>query len=124
MLIIITGNLLRSRGFYSERDIKTLTKTLYWVILPPLLIRTTFISGREVFGRSIFLSVLPLRIHPDDRHSSRRKLVFLYHRDNRERIAVSVFSSIRANNIYLGFPVIMLAMGETGLKDAPPYTLP
>jgi Predicted permeases len=38
-----------------------------------------------------------------------------------ERIAVSVFSSIRANNIYLGFPVIVLAMGEAGLKDASIY---
>lgn len=120
MLIIITGNLLRSRGFYSERDIKTLTKTLYWVILPPLLIRTTFISGREVFVQIdlliglTFAYILTISI-------AAAGAVFLYHRDNRERIAVSVFSSIRANNIYLGFPVIMLAMGETGLKDASIY---
>ncbi len=120
MLIIITGNLLRSRGFYSERDIKTLTKTLYWVILPPLLIRTTFISGREVFVQIdlliglTFAYILTIGI-------AAAGAVFLYHRDNRERIAVSVFSSIRANNIYLGFPVIMLAMGETGLKDASIY---
>lgn len=120
MLIIITGNLLRSRGFYSERDIKTLTKTLYWVILPPLLIRTTFISGREVFVQINLLLGLTLAYILTIGIAA-AGAVFLYHRDNRERIAVSVFSSIRANNIYLGFPVIMLAMGEAGLKDASIY---
>ena len=120
MLIIITGNLLRSRGFYSEMDIKTLTKTLYWVILPPLLIRTTFISGREVFVQIDLLIGLTLAYILTIGIAA-AGAVFLYHRENRERIAVSVFSSIRANNIYLGFPVIVLAMGEAGLKDASIY---
>lgn len=53
MIIIITGNLLKARGFYSKNDIDTLTKTLYWVILPPLLFRTTLESGREIqIGRA------------------------------------------------------------------------
>ena len=120
MLIIITGNLLRSRGFYSERDIKTLTKTLYWVILPPLLIRTTFISGREVFVQINLLIGLTLAYILTIGIAAAGS-VFIYHRGNPSRIAVSVFSSIRANNIYLGFPVIMLAMGEAGLKDASIY---
>ena len=120
MLIIITGNLLRARGFYSESDIKTLTKTLYWVILPPLLIRITFISGREVFVPLDLLIGLTLAYIITIAIAA-AGAVFLYHKGNRERIAVSVFSSIRANNIYLGFPVIMLAMGEAGLKDASIY---
>ena len=119
MLIIITGNLLRSRGFYNEEDIKTLTKTLYWVILPPLLIRTTFISGREVFAQIDFLIGLTLAYIITVAIAAAG--AFLYHKGNRRRIAVSVFSSIRANNIYLGFPVIILAMGETGLKNASIY---
>lgn len=120
MLIIITGNLLRSRGFYSERDIKTLTKTLYWVILPPLLFRTTFISGREVLVQLDLLTGLALAYIITIAVAA-AGAVFIYHKGNRERIAVSVFSSIRANNIYLGFPVIMLAMGEAGLRDASIY---
>lgn len=60
MMIIITGNLLRKYGFYSANDIKTLTKTLYWVILPPLLFRTTFISGRELFSQPNLLISLNL----------------------------------------------------------------
>ena len=42
MIIILAGNILRSKGFYSSSDIAALTKTLYWVILPPLLFRTTY----------------------------------------------------------------------------------
>ncbi|MDD4159461.1 MAG: AEC family transporter [Synergistaceae bacterium] len=120
MMIIIAGNLLRSRGFYSESDIRTLTKTLYWVILPPLLVRTTFISGREVLVQINLLIGLSIAYMLTIGISA-AGAVFLYHRGNRGRIAVSVFSSIRANNIYLGFPVIMLAMGEAGLKDASVY---
>lgn len=120
MLIIITGNLLRLRGFYSEGDIKTLTKTLYWVILPPLLIRTTFISGREIFIQADLLIGLTLAYIITTAIAA-AGAVFLYHKGNSGRIAVSAFSSIRANNIYLGFPVIILAMGETGLRNASIY---
>jgi len=119
-LIIITGNILRSRGFFNENDIKTLTKTLYWVILPPLLTRTTFASGREIFSQMDLLIGLTLA-YIITIAAAAAGSVFLYHRNNRKRIAVSVFSSIRANNIYLGFPVIMLAMGDAGLRDASIY---
>ena len=77
MLIIITGNLLRSRGFYSERDIKTLTKTLYWVILPPLLIRTTFISGREVNLTAKEFDLLELLVKNENKVYSRENLLGL-----------------------------------------------
>lgn len=119
MIIIITGNLLKSRGFYNESDIKTLTKTLYWVILPPLLFRTTFMSGSEVLVQLDLLIGLTLAYVITIAIAAAGAV--MYHKGNRKRIAVSVFSSIRANNIYLGFPVIMLAMGETGLKDASIY---
>ncbi len=119
MIIIITGNLLKSRGFYNESDIKTLTKTLYWVILPPLLFRTTFMSGSEVLVQLDLLIGLTLAYVITIAIAAAGAV--MYHKGNRKRIAVSVFSSIRANNIYLGFPVIMLAMGEAGLKDASIY---
>ena len=43
------------------------------------------------------------------------------HKGDVRRTAVSVFSSFRSNNIYLGFPVIQLAMGEAGLHEASIY---
>lgn len=120
MIIIITGNFLRARGFYSETDVRTLTKTLYWVILPPLLIRTTFGSGKEVLSQGKFLAALTL-VYILTVVLAAVGAIFLFHKLDRARIAVSVFSSIRSNNIYLGFPVIMLAMGEEGLNYASVY---
>ena len=43
---------------------------------------------------------------------------FFVHRGDARRVAVSVFADFRSNNIYLGFPVIQLAMGEAGLHLA------
>ena len=46
---------------------------------------------------------------------------FFAHKGDIRRVAVSVFSDFRSNNIYLGFPVVQLAMGETGLHLASIY---
>lgn len=120
MIIIAAGNILRSRGFYSSSDISVLTKTLYWVILPVLLFRTTFISGREVLSQpNLLLAVNVCYIITIMLAWVCAALFF--HRGNSKRIAVSVLSSIRANNIYLGFPVVQLAMGEAGLHEASVY---
>ncbi|MDO5562051.1 MAG: AEC family transporter [Synergistaceae bacterium] len=120
ILIIITGNLLRRYGFYEAREIKTLTKTLYWVILPMLLFRTTFTSGREVLTQpNLFIASILAYIATLGfawLASSR-----IYHKGKPNTIAVSVMSSMRGNNIYLGFPVVQLAMGETGLHYASLY---
>ncbi len=119
MLIIITGNLLRSRGFYNDSDINALTKTLYWVILPTLLFRTTFISGREVLSQPNLL--LGITVCYVITIIIAWCCARFFHKGDAKRIAVSAFSSIRANNIYLGFPVIQLAMGEAGLNQASVY---
>ena len=120
MAIIITGNLLRKYGFYSESDIKTLTKTLYWVILPPLLFRTTFISGKELLVQSHLLISLNLCYIFSIAAAWTCAALFL-HRGDRKRIAVSAFACIRSNNIYLGFPVMYLAQGDIGLHNSSVY---
>ena len=43
------------------------------------------------------------------------------HKGDIRRVAVSVLSGFRSNNIYLGFPVVQLAMGEAGLHLASIY---
>ncbi|MDY9921164.1 MAG: AEC family transporter [Synergistota bacterium] len=117
MLIIITGNLLRSRGFYSERDIKTLTKTLYWVILPPLLFKTTFMSGMDIRNNPKILIAVFI--------SSLITMLFVwlvgniyFHKNNSKRLAVSVLASIRSNTIYIGLPLSYLVMGDVGFNYA------
>lgn len=117
MVIIIIGNVLRVRGFYSKEDLAALTKTLYWVILPALLFSTSYESGKELFRQpNLFIAanvcfVLTIAFAWAVSH-------FFVHKGDRGKIAVSALSAIRANNIYLGFPIIMLAMGEEGLRQA------
>lgn len=120
VIIIIAGNQLRARGFYSANDISALMKTLYWVILPPLLFRTTYIAGTEVLRQPNLLiaSTLCYIITIIAAYAGSRAFA---HKGDVRRTAVSVFSSFRSNNIYLGFPVIQLAMGEAGLHEASIY---
>lgn len=120
MLIIIAGKLLFIYGFYDKSQIKTLTKTLYWVILPALLFRTTYSAGREVMAQtglmlganicyliSVIVSWILGRC--------------IFHRGNSSRTAVTIMTSIRSNNMYIGFPVVELALGQAGLALASVY---
>lgn len=120
VIIIAMGNILKRRGFYSAADIAALSKTLYWVILPLLFFRTSYISGTELLTQpnlliSVNICYLTTII------ISWGFGVFFVHKGNIKRIAVSVLSGFRSNNIYLGFPVIQLAMGEAGLHLASVY---
>lgn len=120
VIIIAMGNILKRRGFYSAADIAALSKTLYWVILPLLLFRTTYISGTEVLTQpNLLISVNVCYIATIA--LSWGGAAFFAHKGDIRRIAVSVFSDFRSNNIYLGFPVIQLAMGEAGLHLASIY---
>ncbi len=120
VIIIAIGNILKRCGFYSDGDIAALSKTHYWVILPLLLFRTTYISGAELLAQpNLLIAVNVCYI---------ATLVIAWccsacfvHRGNMRRVAVSVMASFRSNNIYLGFPVIQLAMGEAGLHTASIY---
>ena len=120
MLIIITGNLLRRFGFYSASDVKVLSKTLYWVILPPLMFRTIFLSGTEVLTQVNLLIAITL-CYVVTIAAGWAGAALLYHRGDRRRVAVSAFAAMRSNNVYLGFPVMFLAAGEAGLHNASTY---
>ena len=132
VIIIAMGNILKRRGFYSAADIAALSKTLYWVILPLLFFRTTYISGTEVLTQpNLLISVNVCYIatialswggaaffaHKGDI----RRVAVSVHKGDIRRVAVSVLSGFRSNNIYLGFPVVQLAMGEAGLHLASIY---
>ena len=120
VIIIAMGNILKRRGFYSAADIAALSKTLYWVILPLLLFRTTYISGTEVLTQpNLLISVNVCYIATIA--LSWGGAAFFAHKGDIRRVAVSVFSDFRSNNIYLGFPVVQLAMGEAGLHLASIY---
>ncbi len=117
VIIIAIGNIAKRCGFYSEGDVAALSKTLYWIILPILLFRTTYISGAEVLNQCDMLIAVNMSYLLTMIISWVAAAFFVHKGDNR-RIAVSVFADFRANNVYLGFPVVQLAMGERGLHLA------
>lgn len=120
VIIIALGNILRRRGFYSDGDVAALSKTLYWVILPMLLFRTTYISGTEVLSQPNLLIAVNI-CYVATLAAAWLGAARFAHRGDMRRVAVSVLSDFRSNNIYLGFPVIQLAMGEAGLHLASVY---
>lgn len=119
MIIILTGNQLRALGFYNDGDISSLNKTVYWVILPPLLFRTTYKVGDEVLQHPNLLIACILCYFASLVVALVVSHIFCPY--NIKRAAVSAFASFRSNNFYLGLPIIDLAMGDAGLKAASIY---
>lgn len=120
VVIMALGNIMRHKGFYSEADIKSLTKTLFWIVMPALLYRATFVSGREILKQPGLLK--------GSHCAYIVTLLFVwvlghcfFHKKNIKRLATSVMGAIRGNNIYLGFPLVYLAMGDFGLQSASIY---
>jgi predicted permease len=120
ILIIALGMTLRATGFSTARSKEELTRVLYWIVLPALLFRTTYLAGGDMSGQgNLFLSAyaamfaLPLVAFLIS--------MFLTHRGNKKDQAVSTMSSSRSNNVYLGLPVCVLALGEPGMQAASVY---
>ena len=117
VFIIAAGNILRGKGFYNNIDIDTLMKTLFWVILPPLMVRSTYIAGKEVLSQPNLLiaSTICYLFSVIIAYFAASRFA---HKGNTKRIAVSAFASLRSNNVYLGFPVVEIALGTAGLHYA------
>ncbi|MDR3076390.1 MAG: AEC family transporter [Synergistaceae bacterium] len=117
ILVIALGMVLRAAGFMNEPDKDRLTKLLYWIVLPMLLFRTTYLAGGDVAQQgNLFIAnhaamlavqVVALLI-----------AVPLTHRGDRPRQAVSVMAAARSNNVYLGLPVCTLALQNAGTEAA------
>lgn len=119
MLIIILGMILKSSGFLDDRDRKVFMKLLYWVVLPALLFRSIYSAGGDISDQShLFfatyssLIIVPLLTIP---------VAYLIHKGDRKRIALAAMASARANNVYLGLPAVLLALGEAGAAPVSIY---
>ena len=120
ILVIVLGMALRATGFFDKHDRERLTKLLYWVVLPALLFRTTYLSGDEILRhKNLFYAtyttmlLMPLAAFLISR--------FATHRGDRGLQALSAMASFRANNIYLGLPAVTLASGAAGAEAASIY---
>ena len=120
MLLIIIGNLLYRYNFLSDEGVQTLTKLLYWVVLPALLFWTSFVSGHEILSNgSLFRAATFAYLTTAVVSWLASSLIF--HRGEPRKIAASIMASIRANNLYVGFPVVLMALGEAGIQQASVY---
>ena len=120
IIIICLGNFMKYKGFYTNIDVKSLTKTLFWIIMPALLYRATFISGKEILnqpgllkGSHLAYVITIILVWIFD--------YFIFYKKNTPKLATSVMAAIRGNNIYLGFPLVYLTMGDLGLEKASIY---
>jgi predicted permease len=120
ILVIVLGMALRATGFMTGHDRERLTRLLYWIVLPALLFRTTYLAGGDISGHgNMFLSAyaamaaLPL--------ITLLISAFVTHRGDRGRQALSVMAAARSNNVYLGLPASVLALGNAGMEAASVY---
>ena len=98
-------------------DNSNLEGILYWGVLPALIFRSIFYSGGFTgedinLFYAVYLSffIMPL-------------LSFLASpwKKNPARLGVSLLTCIRSNNIYMGIPVVSLAMGDVGVTAVSKY---
>lgn len=113
-LVMAVGFGVKKISLINEESIARISNLLYWVALPALLFRIIVNSDLGVISDPNFIKVLYvsffvvpftawLMIKFFDRHSDKK------------RMAVSVLTSLRANNVFMGIPVISMAIGEDGL---------
>ncbi|PIE54103.1 MAG: transporter [Dethiosulfovibrio peptidovorans] len=111
-IVMVVGWWLRRFQVLSSKGVEEMNRTLYWVVLPAILFRATVTVDPIHFTNFAFMAALygPFLILPVFAWGLARLRGF-----PRERLAVSVLVSVRGNNVFLGLPVITVALGEAGL---------
>ncbi|MDR1137808.1 MAG: AEC family transporter [Synergistaceae bacterium] len=126
VLVIMLGMALRASGFLKIQARDTLTRLLYWVILPPLLFRTTYLAGQgEIPDKNLFIAAYGVMFAVPLAAFFISSI--LTHKNDRIRLALATMAAARANNVYLGLPACILALGSEGMEAASLYlavTLP
>jgi predicted permease len=126
VLVSVVGTAMRASGFLKIQARDILTRVLYWIILPPLLFRTTYLAGKGASpDKNMFIAAygvmfaVPLAAFLIS--------YLLTHKKDRVRRALATMASARANNVYLGLPACAMALGSAGMESASLYlavTLP
>lgn len=117
--IALLGAALKRGGFLGEKDREWMTNLLYWVVLPCLLFRSMYLSGDYLPDdwNMLLATYAPFFLVPAIAIAA----PWSRHPRDRKRIALRAMSAARANNVYLGLPAVLLAMGEAGQEAASAY---
>lgn len=114
-IIIAIGYFFKRRGWLSSSTMREVNRFLYWLAMPCLLIRNIFSADMSIL-RDYWLPVLlnlPCLIVFFVSWS-----VGKFYREEPKRLSVTVMSSVRSNQIFVGFPIAFLAFGDAGLEAA------
>lgn len=112
--LMLTGAILRRAGFLRESDVHCMAKLVYWMISPAILFRAALRlemdwASQLNYAAAIFGSAIMIAVG-----------VYLFGRFVLKNagglvLPVSVLSSFRSNSIMVGIPVVMLALGDSGI---------
>lgn len=119
VFLVGLGYTLRSNGFFAEEDIPRLTRLLYWVIMPAQLFQTTLKNGGELFTSPnlFYATYASFLLTP----LAGLLLSCLLSPGNRDRMSFASLAGPRANNLFLGLPAVMIALGQSGVDLAGVY---
>ena len=121
-MIMLLGWFLKVKDIMNKDFIYKLNLIIYWVAIPALLFRMMLrcdinsISQMPLF-KSLYLAFILTPFLAWGLGILRTKLVGF----NEDRVPVSVLSSIRPNNIFMGLPVVSLLMGDPGVEAVSIY---
>jgi predicted permease len=117
--IIALGVFMKASGFMDDSDKERLTRLLYWVVIPLFLFRTTYLAGGDISGqKNLFLASYSTMLLVPAAALLASKLACP---GDRGLQALSAMMSTRMNHVYLGLPVVTLALGDEGVRAASIY---
>ncbi|MDR1579231.1 MAG: AEC family transporter [Synergistaceae bacterium] len=119
-LVILLGMALRTKGFFSLDDKDRLARLLYWVVLPVMFFRTTYLAGDSMISHfNLALAAYAAIVFTPA--SAFVIAAAITHKGDRMRQAISTMAAGRSNTVYLGIPACMLALGPEGAEAASLY---
>ncbi len=114
-LLIGLGALARRLGWADDRFVRDLNRVIFWFAIPALLLRLLGKADLVIRGAGEMIGVVVAATAA----TGLLALVYAWiRRENPSRLGVIVQAAIRGNLVYVGFPVIFAAGGETALTLA------
>ncbi|MGI6251888.1 MAG: AEC family transporter [Aminivibrio sp.] len=117
-VIILTGWAFAEFGIVKRETFKDLNGILYWLAIPATLFR--LVAGVDVTSPgnlNLFFAVHANYLIMPVIGWAAGKLAG----EGRDRLAISVLTSMRSNQIFIALPVIAIAMGTKGLEPLSVY---
>lgn len=112
--VMAVGWYLRYRDIVTSTGLEEMNRLLYWVAMPAILFRSTIRVDRELFSNLSFMIAVysVFFVLPFIAWGLARVRKF-----PTEKLAVSVLTSVRGNNVFMGLPAVTIALGEAGLDS-------